>query len=192
MPIHPAACVKCEIEWEVLTLSFKAEVDLTCPKCKKQGERRYGVPLLKTNTTFMSGAKTGMEQLEGTTDYVRKVYAKQAAAAGVSTQGKIYQGGLARFPGDPMAWCSDIDEFKTKVKLRGAECEAFGIKAREVEPTEKPVIAEDILDERVEKLVESGRLTPKKAEDKRGEIADTMVQPWKRGKYKRPAKKAKK
>lgn len=187
MPIHLAACTKCDIDWEVLTLSIRDAVDLTCPKCKKKGERRFGVPLLKTNATFLRGAKYGAEQFASDGDHSRNQYLEPAKRAGVSVNGKIYQHGLARYPGDPEAWCSDLDDVKRKIRKRGLHCPELGIKGRDVEPKESAAIAEDILNDKIESMIESGTLRKSElTEDKRGEIADSISHPSKKGKYKRP------
>ncbi len=187
MPIHPVACEKCKLDWEVVTLSLKAEVDVTCPKCGKKGERRFGVPLLKTNATFLRGAKYGAEQFASDGDHSRNQYLDPAKRAGVSVNGKIYQHGLARYPGDPEAWCSDLDDVKRKIRQRGLHCPELGIKGREAEPKESVAIAEDILNNKIESMVEAGEIKPHEiTEDKRGEIADSISHFSKRGRYKKP------
>lgn len=187
MPIYEAHCAKCVCDYEILTLRMSDAIDTTCPKCGGKGERRFSVPLIKTNATFLRGAKYGAEQFASEGEHGRKAYLEPAKRAGVSTNGKIYQHSLARYPGDPFAWCSDLDEVKKKVRQIGGHCPELGIKGREMPPKESAVIAEDLLDERIESMVEAGAIRPHEVtEDRRGEIADSMAHPTKKGKYKRP------
>lgn len=192
MPIYLAECVPCECSYEILTLSLKDEIDLTCPKCKKKGERRFGVPLLKTNTTFMRGAKYGAEQFATELPHSKDVYLGTAKRAGVSTNGKVYQHGLARFPGDPQAWVSDLDEAKRIIRQRGLASPEMGIKGREVEPTESVAVAEDLIDNEIIRRVESGTMNFRDAAKMREQVADDLAPMAKKGKYKRPTPKRKK
>ena len=47
-------------------------------------------------------------------------YRRMAERAGVSTAGKRYEPTLARFPGDPRAWCADLDDVKARCVEQGA------------------------------------------------------------------------
>ncbi|MCI0403571.1 MAG: hypothetical protein L0212_08620 [Acidobacteria bacterium] len=39
-------------------------------------------------------------------------YAAEARKAGISTTGRVYKSGLARYPGDPRAWISDLSDVR--------------------------------------------------------------------------------
>lgn len=49
-------------------------------------------------------------------------YHQSAAAAGVSTTGKRYLGQLAKFPGDPAAWVSGVDDVAKRCRQEGWGC----------------------------------------------------------------------
>lgn len=188
MPIHVSNCVKCVADFETLTLSMRAEVDRTCPACGALGEARFGVPLLKTNSSFMKGAKFGMEQFASAHPNIRKRIAREAAKAGVSVNGKIYQGQAARFPGDPRAWISHQDDLRKLAEEDGAEVPMFGIKGRDVEPKPPAPVPEDLIDKRVEKLVEAGKVERHKArsEEVREAVAVSLLPKHKQSGYKAP------
>lgn len=67
-------------------------------------------PGVKTDSVFNEGRCNGsqFEKHPLLGDY----YKAKAEAAGVSTTGKYYCSGLARFPGDPKAWISDRSDVK--------------------------------------------------------------------------------
>lgn len=187
--MYPYICSGCQHEFEEYQ-SMASEPLVKCPCCKKSKLRRvFCVPNLKTNTTFLEGAKFGAAQFSGGDPRANAVYLDAAKAAGVSIQGKIYQHGLARFPGDPFAWVSDRDEIKKKVKQIGGESEELGIKAEPQAPKKSVPIGEDILNREVRDLVASGVITPKQAKKERGEIADSITAHYKKGRYSKPRKK---
>jgi hypothetical protein len=63
-----------------------------------------------TERAFLEGHCCG-NQFEGS-ESEGDVYRQMARDAGVSTTGKVFKGGLARFPGDPQAWISDMHDAK--------------------------------------------------------------------------------
>jgi len=169
---------------------MRAPVDRTCESCGKTAEARFGVPLLKTATAFMAGAKYGAEQFAGDNAITREQYLAPARKAGVSINGKVYQHGLARFIGDPQAWVSSPDDVRKRAIEMGGECEHFKIKAQEQPPKEDIVIGEDIVQNKLDQMVEAGTITTKQAKsaEKRFEVADTLAPPDKKGKYRPPRK----
>ena len=73
----------------------------------------------------------GVESMHPT---VRDMYIKKARAAGVSPQGKTYCSQLARFAGDPQAWCasqSDVVDIAKKRNLTIKACNVKGVKKDE-------------------------------------------------------------
>lgn len=190
MPIHPFAC-SCGKKWDALTLRVSQPIDPTCPACGKAGERDgFGVPLVKSDTAFFRGAEYGGGQFAGD-PLVRDDYLKPAAEAGVSTNGKVYMHGLARYPGDPEAWVADTVEAKRVLERRGWGCESLGVKARQPdqEPTPVPV-GEDMVDDELRKRVAAGRIDPGDAEKKRADVREEITPPWKRKHLKdRPVKR---
>src|ERR1700676_3108092 len=78
-------------------------------------------PMSNTDREFLQGHVNG-NQFEGQ-DEIGDQFRKQAEAAGVNVQGKVYMGGLAAFPGDPEAWVGGRGDFQKVVEDRGWSCE---------------------------------------------------------------------
>ncbi len=192
MPIHPHECKTCGC-YEVLTLSLRAPIDPTCPKCGKKGERRFGIPVLKTNSAFMNGVQTGMDGIRTTDPVVQKSIVRGLKSRGFSPQGKMHQSGLGP-PSDPFSWCADLDEFKRKVKQIGGACPEFNIKGRETPPKESKGVGEDIITTEIENRMLRGELTETQAnsEDTRCAVAEQLTPHWKNKTYTPKRKKAKK
>jgi len=82
-------------------------------------------PMSNTDREFLEGhdgngnqfAKGPLAEEEG--NRLRKV----AEAGGQNVKGKVYLGGLARFPGDPEAWVSDRGDVKRVIEKRGWKCQ---------------------------------------------------------------------
>lgn len=128
-------------------------------------------PQINTDATFFHGwQNSGGRQFEGDTPMARMEYMEAAKRDGISTQGKVYQHGLARFPGDPEAWVGTRGEMKAVLEKRGWGCERLGVAARAA--TEAPVrvgeLADDIVARHVERnladVPEAGR-TPQMIAD---------------------------
>lgn len=62
-------------------------------------------PMSNTDREFLEGRNDNQQQ--ATLGMFAEQFKAQAVAAGVSPKGKVYQSGLAQFPGDPQAWVSD-------------------------------------------------------------------------------------
>lgn len=193
MPILDFECVKCRFKFERITTSIKQEADPTCEKCGKPAERRFGVPNLGTQAVFLRGAKEGAGCFETSDDKVRKAYLDPAKKAGVAINGRTYQGGLARFPGDPEAWVGSMDEAKAVLRRRGWGSEQLGVKAVEREPEPSIPIADDIVDRELGRMVATGEIAPHEVEKKRYDVAERLSPPNKKGQYVAPKhrKKAK-
>ena len=52
-----------------------------------------------------------------------RAFRDRAEKQGVSTNGKVYTGSLARFPGDPMAWVDGRGDVAKICRQRGWNCE---------------------------------------------------------------------
>lgn len=194
MPIFEYECVKCKRTYERLSLGFRTQPDATCV-CGAIGERRFSVPAIRTETTRMAGAKYGAEQFAGANARVKEQYLGPARDAGVSVNGKIYQAGLAQFPGDPAAWCSNENDVKRRAIELGAECPSLGVKAREMAPLERKGvtgIAEDLVDERIGQRIAAGEMDIRDAEKLRNEVADSLLPAGREGMYKDTRSKRKK
>jgi putative FmdB family regulatory protein len=157
MPIIPFECVACRVEFERITLRVSQDPDPTCPACGQPAERRFGVPLLKTDTAWQVGARYGGEQFAGSSPEERDLYVGTAERAGVSVNGKVYLHGLARFAGDPEAWVSDLGDVDRVARRRGMGCEERGIKPRQAEPRAAGV-ADDVVHNEVAAMIDGGAL----------------------------------
>lgn len=105
-------------------------------------------PTIKTTNTFIAKGKTGGDQFG---DATREHYLRTARAAGVSTDGKVYDGRLAEFPGDPRAWIESQDDVRRLCEERGWGLDGdVKVKAREAAPPATGGLADDIKDDLVE------------------------------------------
>ncbi len=187
MPIHPHECATCGA-FDVVTFSVRQAIDPKCPGCGKAGERRFGIPHVRTNTTFLAGAKFGGEQFDD--PVVRDDYLRPAREAGVSTNGKIYVHGLAEYVGDPRAWIDDKDDVKKIVEQKGWGCDALGVKPRIDGPPERQAIGEDLVDGHLDQMVKAGQLDPHDKEKVRDDVREKITPDWKRKDLKdRPVKR---
>jgi hypothetical protein len=102
-------------------------------------------PACNTDATFLSGHCNG-NQFEGM-DYLGDGYRQAALEAGVDPKGKVYLGGLARFPGDPEAWVGGRGDVQRVLERRGWGSEgSVNVKPREAtEAPKRPGVAEDLV-----------------------------------------------
>ena len=94
-----------------------------------------------TDRAFLEGSHHAMDKVGR---YSRDRMLKMAKKAGISTQGKVYKGGIGR-PDDPMAWVSGRDDVLAACKAKGLTCSgSVNYKAPEREPKRKKM-AEDLV-----------------------------------------------
>ncbi len=122
-----------------------------------------------TDASFMQGRALDGAQFEGTPPIVGKAYVAKAKAAGVNPSGKFYQGTLARFPGDPQAWVSGLNDVKRICKERNWGCRgAINVATPEFDPAAESktyTVAPDIVAKEVNKqLAARPELAKKKDE----------------------------
>lgn len=172
MPIHPHECVACNHTFDVLTFRLSTIPDPTCPTCGRPAERRFGVPRLRTDTTFYAGVKMEGGQFD---NYCRPLYTQPAKDAGVSINGKHYQHGLARFPGDPEAWVDNLGDVKRILEKRGHGCEELGVKPHDPEPTKRPPMSKKIVDDCLAARVQAGKIDPGDVEKYREQVTDEIT-----------------
>lgn len=137
-------------------------------------------PLAVTDDTFFNGwHSAGGAQFGNANRPTREGYLGEARRAGVSTNGKVYMHGLADYPGDPRAWVSTRGEIVKRLEERGWGCDRLGVKARnDLPPAPDVPLADDIVDEFVEKRIASEgidrkRLTPTRLAEMREQVIDT-------------------
>ena len=121
-----------------------------------------------TEKAFLEGRKMNMD------DPVDRLAVQRAHAAGISTQGKVYIGGLAdgRGPADPAAWVSSADDVlavakRRQLKVEGALRYDPG-PVQEKEPKYK--IAPDIM----RRLMRKYRKDPKYKKKSRKELKEII------------------
>lgn len=108
-----------------------------------------------TDRAYMQGRALNGAQFDGI-PLVGKHHRAMADAAGISTTGKWYAGTLARFPGDPEAWVSGLDDLRETVQRRGWTCtgaiEVKQPKYLDVAPP-KYQVADDLVERYVEDAI---------------------------------------
>lgn len=172
MPIHPAFCPHCKRDYEIITLSFNAPIDLTCEHCGQQAERRFGVPIAKTDA--LKGEVFGGDQF-GHNEKSRKAALKAARMAGVNVNGKMYMHGLARFPNDPEAWVANRSEAKRKCELSNLTCEELGVKGEKIEPAKNVDVSPDLVDQELRDMVVSGKIDKRDKKKLREEVKERIT-----------------
>jgi hypothetical protein len=90
-------------------------------------------------------------------------YKKIANEAGISTHGKYYSSQLAAFPGDPLAWVSDLDDVRRAARINNLNVE--GIIKQTAEPGDPDLgsqwktggyrVAPEIVEDAILDIVES-------------------------------------
>jgi len=112
-------------------------------------------PMSNTDREFLEGQGGCYDQFGGN-EFLGNFYAAQAKKAGVSTTGKVYLSGLARYPGDPEAWVSGRGDAQRVLEQRGWGAHgALNVKVRDCEPAGKGGLASDVVDSLVaERLAE--------------------------------------
>lgn len=121
---------------------------------------------------FMQGRKLDGSQFEGV-PLVGEHHLRMAREAGVSTTGKYYSGGLARYPGDPEAWVDSLHDVKKICETRGWECDgAIKVESPKYCGTEpgRYRVADDIVDDHLSQVLEQKPELAPKAREVREEI----------------------
>jgi hypothetical protein len=78
-------------------------------------------PGSKTDREFLTASENNRQFQD--CPHIGNLYRRQAAAAGVSIQGKKYLSALARYPGDPEAWVTDRADVRRICEARGWDCQ---------------------------------------------------------------------
>lgn len=128
-----------------------------------------------TDRAFLQGRSLGIGQFADV-PLIARHHERIAEAAGVSTVGQCYLSTLARYPGDPEAWVSDLHDVRSRCLERGWGCEgAISMPARSGDPdTGHYAVADDLVDRYVEdRLVEQPEMEPHR-ESLRAELADRL------------------
>ena len=134
-------------------------------------------PMSKTDREFLEGHCNG-NQFERT-PYAGNYYRKVAKKAGMDITGKVYQAGLAEYPGDPHAWVSGRSDVKRRCEEKGWGCDgAVTLPVRNIRAPDEIAVADDILEERVQDAIDQQpELASKRAELKH-EIKEKIKPHW--------------
>lgn len=112
--------------------------------------RRF--PGVKTDSVFNEGKFSGEAGRCGPQQLWLQ---QQADAAGVSTNGKWYCSGLARFPGDPKAWVGDRGDVARVAAENNMTVHGYvEQKGREVDPMPDVKLADGIIDSEVNEVLD--------------------------------------
>lgn len=133
-----------------------------------------------TDRAFMEG-RLNNEQFASMNNPLARRILREAKAAGISTSGKFYMGGLAdrRAHLDPKAWVDSVSDIKRVAQERDLHVQGIV----EYTPPEKPPakskdIAPDILREQVRKEIQ--RNPSLKRQDAIDRVKDRIVPHWKK------------
>ena len=185
MPTYIYVCEDCSAKLEKLQSHAQMLRDqhrLRCQWCEGRLKRHFGVPAVRTESTFTQG----IQDVFGPNDRWRRQAMAKARAAGISTAGKRFYPQLCRrgVLNDPQAWISD-DNARGDITRR---CEAMNmgaegdinVKQREPErdPTEGPYrVADHIAQERADEVIEQehgGKVSKQKRAQMVGDMADRL------------------
>lgn len=123
-----------------------------------------------TDRAFLQGREFGAGQFQDR-PLVASHHLKMADDAGVSVVGKVYNGTLARFPGDPEAWVSNLGDVKDLCERRGWSADgAITVRAPQYAEPPDPApyrVADDLVERYVDDAIATNPdLAPKRADVK--------------------------
>lgn len=132
-------------------------------------------PRVKSDTTFFAGQNRGAGQFDGQAPEIQRAYTEPAKAAGVSITGKTYLSQIAAYPGDPRAWVDSREQIAQVCEERGWRCGGdVTVKGRQEEPKKGPVVAEDIVQEHVEREIQANPEAALKPEETREKVIERI------------------
>lgn len=160
MPVYEYECQDCGKAEEASAPMRAIPDSLECQLCHGSCTRVFSVPQVKTASTFQA-LNGGLGGAQFTSDFVRDHYLTAAREAGVSPEGKFYEGRIARFPGDPEAWVQSQDDVRGVLEKRGWGCDGdIKVKAGgDGAPVKEVPLAADLVEDLVEAKLEE-RLGP--------------------------------
>jgi hypothetical protein len=107
-----------------------------------------------TDRAFLQGRHLGLSQFADMPLAARH-HERIAETSGISTVGKCYISTLARYPGDPQAWVSDLHDVRARCEERGWGCEgAIKVAPREDRaPVGRYQVAEELVEDYTDDVV---------------------------------------
>jgi hypothetical protein len=142
-------------------------------------------PAANSDREFLEGRGGCYDQFKGQS-HIGDHHARVARQHGVDITGKVYMGGLARFPGDPEAWVSGRGDVRRICEQRGWGCEgAVSLPVTNVaEPERSFHVAPDLVEDRMAAVLE--QMPPEEAacvdtQDLRAQAEESLKPVWAKG-----------
>jgi predicted nucleic acid-binding Zn ribbon protein len=153
MPLYVYECPICRCRFDAFATMARCSAPAKCIRCLTPSPR-----LLVPVTVVSDCTQYRSDNTDGT-QFANKDMANfhlaKARAAGVTTSGKSYYPELARYPGDPQAWCGSSDDIRRVARKEGYDVDGdVKVRARDrsIEP-EKGGLNEKTVNERVNELL---------------------------------------
>ena len=127
MPNYQYACPECKFQFEKMVPMSQCADKQECPSCFRMSPREFVAVAVVSDSTLFNGERLG--NVAGAVDgsLIGDHFEAMAKQAGVTTRGKQYMSGLARYPGDPQAWVSDRNDIVRVAKKRNLAVESLGL-----------------------------------------------------------------
>lgn len=175
MPFYTYECSQCGNCDEQL-MSYPPPDQLWCGECDGLAHRRFPVPSLVTDTSFLASHGTLLQQCEGDdkeADRIAKAAKKQGYTPGIND---VYVPTIATSTGDPAAFITPGDgrgHVKDVCRSRGMSCNGrVEYTAPERPPVQKKKLSEKFIRERSRALVHQ---RPELAHKPAGELRQQLI-----------------
>lgn len=133
------------------------------------------------NSNLLQGRLLG-ESLAEKTPFERELLLSEAKKAGVNVDGKTYMSGFAQYPGDPRAWFDDTGDIIREAKRRNLNVRGVvNHEGYEVEPPKSVGLAQDIVDDEVNRRIIDDPGLALKREQVEADVRDAHTPVWKAG-----------
>jgi putative FmdB family regulatory protein len=177
MPLYTYICDDCRDRTEEFRSIANRNKPLYCCKCEGKMQPLFEAPkALRTDTEFQRGIhfNDGMKN-----DRERNRAKALATKMGVNIEGKRYDGRLARFPMDPMAFYGDRSEARSAAARMGLASEDLGVKGVLIDDADKPYrVADDIVAKQAKQKVikeHGGTVSRKKWDNIKQEVREQIT-----------------
>ncbi len=176
MPTYTYQCGTCGHKTE----GFHAAHERLSLKCDECGESpmtwQFPVPAVHSDKTFLANRDDGF----GTDNRSRQQAMAKARAAGVSTAGMVYCGGLCP-PGEPLspkAWIAGKADVKRICRENNWGSEDLGIRPAKIDADPEPYrVADDLVANEVERIVEdsNGDMSSRERENLSHDVRERLT-----------------
>jgi len=150
MPLYDYLCPQCGRETEMFRTMAERNDPAYCQQCEEPLKLKIVAPAIRTDTAFQRGINfnDGLR-----TEKERKQAKQLAAQAGVSIEGKRYNGQFAKFPLDPRAFYGDRQEARACCRRAGQASEDLGVAAPVDETPDGPYhVADEVVQRHVDRI----------------------------------------